>query len=90
MVGALSLRKHSNKLSGPTNIEKILHQPREYQFLKFTYAVTGLQQKNMNLLILAPKLFDRGQHYKPFTHNMSQDLLINEIHTSGDFNIFVT
>lgn len=38
MAGALGPRKHSNKLPGSTNVEKFLHQPREYQLLKIIYA----------------------------------------------------
>jgi hypothetical protein len=38
VVGAFGPRKHSNKLSGSTNVEKFLHQPREYQLLNTTYA----------------------------------------------------
>jgi hypothetical protein len=68
MVGALSPRKYNNKLPVSSNVEKFLHQPREYQLLKIICAVTDIQQTNKNLLILAPQLFDRGQHYKPFTH----------------------
>lgn len=38
MAGALGPRKHRNKLPGSTDVEKFLHQPREYQLLKITYA----------------------------------------------------
>jgi hypothetical protein len=79
------------KLSGSTNVEKFLHQPRAITASEdYLYTVNGLQQRNKNLLILAPKLLERGQHYKPFAHNMSQNLLINKIYSSGDFNIFLT
>jgi hypothetical protein len=37
VVDALGPRKYSNKFSGSTKDEKI-HQPREYQLLKMTYA----------------------------------------------------